>query len=124
LFLQKDPEERMIEACNFTQIFRGAFQACYLGYQIGKEHEGNGLMCEALEAAIQYMFKQQNLHRIMANYMLTNQRSGALLKRLGFVIEGRAKKYLLIHEHWEEHILTSLTNDQWVLPNHLNSSSL
>lgn len=27
--------------------------------------------------------------------------------------EGHAKKYLLINEQWEDHILTSLTNEHW-----------
>lgn len=35
------------------------------------------------------------------------------LHRLGFVVDGRAKKYLLINGQWEDHILTSLTNEHW-----------
>ncbi len=112
LFLKNDPEGKVIGLCNFTQIFRGGFQACYLGYQMGKKHEGKGLMYEALKTAIEYMFKIQNLHRIMANYMPSNKRSGALLKRLGFTIEGKAEKYLLINGYWEDHILTALLTDQ------------
>ncbi len=34
LFLQDDPEGEIIGFCNFSQIFRGPFQACYLGYHI------------------------------------------------------------------------------------------
>ncbi len=33
---------------------------------------------------IRYMQRTQHIHRIMANYMPHNQRSGALLARLGF----------------------------------------
>lgn len=66
---------QMIGACNFSGIIRGAFQACYLGYHIDEAHQGKGLMQEALEAAIAYMFETQNLHRIMANYIPGNERS-------------------------------------------------
>jgi ribosomal-protein-alanine N-acetyltransferase len=45
--------------------------------------------------------------------MPRNQRSGNLLKRLGFVVEGYARDYLLINDRWEDHILTSLTNPDW-----------
>ena len=45
--------------------------------------------------------------------MPSNERSARLLHRLGFVIEGHAKKYLLINGQWEDHILTSLTNENW-----------
>lgn len=53
------------------------------------------------------------MHRIMANYMPHNQRSGNLLTRLGFEREGYAKKYLLIDGTWQDHVLTALMNEQW-----------
>jgi ribosomal-protein-alanine N-acetyltransferase len=39
-------------------------------------------------------------------------RSGRLLGRLGFVIEGYARDYLLVNGRWEDHVLTSLINPQ------------
>lgn len=113
LFLKEDPEGEIIGFCNFSQIFGGPFQACYLGYHIDATLEGKGLMSEAVAKATEYMFETQNLHRIMANYMPSNERSARLLHKLGFVIEGHAKKYLLINGQWEDHILTSLTNENW-----------
>lgn len=56
------------------------------------------------------------MHRIMANYMPHNQRSGALLARLGFEREGYAKDYLLIDGKWQDHVLTALTNKEWLPP--------
>ena len=109
----KEAPEKLIGMCNFTQIFRGAFQACYLGYKIDKDYEGQGLMFEALEQAIRYIFKVEKLHRIMAAYVPTNTRSGAVLDRLGFVVEGYAKNYLLINDKWEDHILTALSFEEW-----------
>ena len=70
-------------------------------------------MSEAVKRTIEYMFEEQNIHRIMANYMPSNTRSAKLLQTLGFTIEGLAKKYLLINGQWEDHILTSLTNQKW-----------
>lgn len=114
LFLKEDSKNEIVGFCNFSQIFRGPFQACYLGYHIDETFEGKGLMSEALAKAIDYMFEKQKLHRIMANYMPSNERSARLLHKLGFVVEGCAKKYLLINGRWEDHILTSLTNENWV----------
>jgi ribosomal-protein-alanine N-acetyltransferase len=110
---KKEQLDIMIGICNFTQIFRGPFQACYLGYKIDYAYEGKGLMTEALQRAIQYVFEDLNLHRIMANYMPANTRSARLLDRLGFVIEGYAQEYLLINHQWEDHVLTALTNQNW-----------
>lgn len=114
LVLKDDPEGEIIGFCNFTPIFRGPFQACYLGYHIDKDFEGKGLMSEAVAKAIEYMFDKEKLHRIMANYMPSNERSARLLNKLGFVVEGCAKKYLLINGQWEDHILTSLINENWL----------
>lgn len=109
IFTRENPNE-IIGLCNFTQIFRGGFQACYLGYKLSKKHEGQGLMKEALEASIHFMFNEIGLHRIMANYMPKNIRSANLLSNLGFRIEGYAPKYLLINGAWEDHVLTAKIN--------------
>lgn len=110
---KKEQLNSIIGICNFTQIFRGPFQACYLGYKIDYECEGKNLMYEALQRTIQYVFEDLHLHRIMANYMPTNTRSAKLLNRLGFVIEGYAREYLFINHRWEDHVLTALTNKNW-----------
>ena len=77
-------KDHIIGLCNYTNIVRGPFQACFLGYSIAKKYEGKGLMFEILESTIDYIFGEKNLHRIMANYVPRNQRSGKLLARLGF----------------------------------------
>lgn len=114
LLLKDNPEGKIIGFCNFSQIFRGPFQACYLGYHIDAAFQGKGLMSEAVAKAVEYMFEEQKLHRIMANYMPSNEKSARLLQKLGFVVEGRAKKYLFINRQWEDHVLTSLTNENWL----------
>jgi ribosomal-protein-alanine N-acetyltransferase len=108
--LRDDRESAVIGDCNFTNFVRGPFQACYLGYKIAERAEGRGLMREALAAAIDYAFETLRLHRIMANYVPTNERSGRLLRRLGFTVEGYARDYLLVGGAWRDHVLTSLTN--------------
>ena len=109
-FERKHPEGRVIGDCSFNEIVRGAFQACYLGYKLDRRAVGQGLMHEALTAAIAYVFDDLRLHRIMANYMPTNERSGRLLRRLGFNVEGYARDYLFIAGGWRDHILTALHN--------------
>jgi ribosomal-protein-alanine N-acetyltransferase len=113
------PAGAIIGTCNYTNIVRGAFQACHLGYQIGREHQGQGLMAEALRAANAFMFEALRLHRIMANFRPENLRSRRLLERLGFVEEGMARDYLFIDGAWRDHVLTSLVNpgyrDDWLL---------
>ncbi|MGB7487320.1 MAG: GNAT family N-acetyltransferase [Phormidesmis sp.] len=100
----------VIGALNFSNFVRGVFQACTVGYSLAYACQGQGYMSEAMHAGINHMFSQRQFHRIGANYIPYNQRSAALLKRLGFVIEGYARDYLYINGRWQDHVLTSLTN--------------
>ena len=104
-------ENEVLGVCNYTNIVRGTFQSCQLGYALAEKHQHKGLMFEALSMTNQYMFDDLGLHRIMAGYLPHNGRSGKLLDRLGFEKEGLARKYLKINGRWEDHLLTSLIND-------------
>jgi len=101
---------------NLSNVVRGVFLACYLGYKLDRRMQGHGYMTEAAQAGIEFAFETLGLHRIMANYMPHNQRSAALLRRLGFTVEGTAKNYLYIAGDWRDHVLASLTNPQPVIP--------
>lgn len=103
-------ETEVIGVCNYTNIIRGTYQACHLGYAVSERHQGKGKMFEALSAANRYVFEEMRLHRIMANYMPHNERSGQLLQRLGFEVEGMAPRLLKINGRWEDHVLTSRIN--------------
>jgi len=102
----------LLGTCHFTNIVRGPFQACHLGFSISEAYQGKGLTFEALSEAIKFVFDVAKLHRIMANYQSENVRSARLLQKLGFEIEGRARSYLKINGEWADHVLSSKINDQ------------
>jgi ribosomal-protein-alanine N-acetyltransferase len=109
LMFGRDAPDRIIGRINYTQIVRGPFQSCMLGYAIDGEIEGRGLMHEALQATLRHVFESLHLHRVQANYLPENLRSARLLQRLGFRVEGRAHAYLFINGAWRDHVLTALT---------------
>jgi len=115
LFVFPRQSGQVIGMINFSHMFRGPFQACYLGYSLDFEWEGQGIMFEALQSALHYVLEELGYHRVMANYLPENERSGRLLQRLGFVVEGRASNYLQIGGQWRDHVLTALTRSS---PNH------
>lgn len=109
LALHAEPE-RVIGSIGLSNISRGAFQSCHLGYGLDQHCQGQGLMREALEAVIRCAFDTLRLHRVQANYQPHNLRSAGLLKRLGFEIEGHAKNYLYLNGAWRDHVLSSRLN--------------
>ena len=109
LFARSAPQE-IVGNLNLTQVHRGAFQSCVLGYNLARDEQGKGYMTEAVTAAVAFAFGTWKLHRIAANYMPRNARSAAVLERCGFQVEGHAPAYLLINGRWEDHVLTAITN--------------
>lgn len=105
----RDHPTRMIGVVNFTAFVRGVSQSCNLGYGLAAEAVGQGYLTEIMPTALGHVFDELHMHRIQANYMPHNERSGALLKRLGFVVEGYARDYLYLNGAWRDHILTSKT---------------
>ncbi|MBE9158524.1 GNAT family N-acetyltransferase [Nodosilinea sp. LEGE 06152] len=115
MFLQAEPKP-LIGTINLNTIVRGALYGATLGYSLSAQYQGQGYMTEAGQRLITYAFGELNLHRIMANYLPHNHRSANVLKRLGFQIEGIARDYLFINGQWQDHVMTSLVNPHWQLP--------
>ncbi len=104
---------RVIGTIGLSNFARGAAQCCTLGYSIDGDLEGRGVMSEALRVVIAHAFGAMHFHRIEANYLPQNERSGNLLRRLGFVVEGYSRDYLRINGAWRDHIRAALINPHW-----------
>ncbi len=111
-----DPAGPLVGTLNFSAFERGRFQCCRLGYGLDAGAEGRGLMSEAIRAATSHVFSVLGFHRIEANYVVGNARSGRTLERCGFTVEGVAARYLFVGDAWRDHVRTSLTNPDPVPP--------
>lgn len=110
LWRREAPHGVVIGGVSLNAIVLGAMRGCFMGYHIDETEQGKGLMTEAVRAVVAYAFDELQLHRVSANYVPTNERSGRLLKRLGFTVEGYARDYLFVGGEWRDHVLTSLIN--------------
>lgn len=102
---------RIVGRLTLSQVFRKAFQNCYLGYFVGEEHNGRGYATEAVRLAVDYAFDDLALHRVQANVMTKNPRSARVLEKAGFRREGTALNYLQIAGRWEDHDLFAITTE-------------
>ncbi|MFT4649249.1 MAG: ribosomal-protein-alanine N-acetyltransferase [Glaciecola sp.] len=102
-----DDDRPVIGVVNISNVIRGSFQAAHVGYSIDALHTRQGLMTEALNGVVEFAFAELDLHRLMANYIPSNAASARTLAKAGFEKEGFAKRYLLINDVWEDHVLTS-----------------
>lgn len=109
-FRRGEEDGPIVGNASLTEIVRGPLLGCNLGYKLDEGCQGQGLMFEGLTAAVAWAFDELGLHRIAASYRPTNERSGKVLRRLGFVVEGYARDYLFIDGAWRDHVLTALVN--------------
>lgn len=88
------------------------FQGAYLGYYGMAAPAGRGLMTEAVGLATAHAFEALGLHRLEANTQPGNTRSIALVKRLGFRLEGFSPCYLRVDGEWRDHERWALLADE------------
>lgn len=63
-----------------------------IGYCIGKAWWHQGIMAEALQAVINYLFDEVGMNRIEAHYDARNPRSGAVMRKCGMQYEGTLRQ--------------------------------
>jgi ribosomal-protein-alanine N-acetyltransferase len=98
---------------NVSEIVRGAFQSAYLGYWIGAPFARQGYMRSGLRNFVDHCFTKANLHRLEANIQPGNGASIALVRELGFQLEGYSPQYLFIDGAWRDHERWAIRNPAW-----------
>lgn len=84
-----------------------------IGYWLGAEYQGLGIMTEACKAIITYAFEDLELNRIEIRAGIHNKKSRAIPERLGFVNEGTARQEEWIYDHYIDHAIYGLLRSEW-----------
>lgn len=113
LFLWDEKEQALIGVINMNEPVAGGLKSAYLGYYLDTQVAGRGYMFEGISLALDYAFKDLDFHRLEANIQPGNERSIALVKRLGFRLEGFSPKYLFIDGAWCDHERWAILIDEW-----------
>ena len=89
--IERNQDRRLIGTCGLFRWNRN-WKSCTVGYELARDAWGDGLMTEALVAALPWGFESMALNRIEAQVHPENAASLKLLRRLGFVEEGRQRQ--------------------------------
>jgi ribosomal-protein-alanine N-acetyltransferase len=108
---------------NVSEIVHGGFQSAYLGYYALEPFAGRGFLHRGLRLVIAHCFGELRLHRLEANIQPENDRSIALVKSLGFRMEGFSPRYLKICGRWRDHERWALLAEDWRVPRQTGAMS-
>ena len=103
----------LVGFANLSEIIRGNLQQAFLGFGAFAGFEGQGYMRELLEQVLRDAFDELGLHRVEANVQPGNERSKALVRRVGFVKEGFSESYLMVAGAWRDHERWAMTEERW-----------
>lgn len=108
---------------NLTTIVRGRLDGTMLGYDAFDPYAGHGLTREGLALVLDLCFapgpEGLGLHRVAADVQPANVRSAGLLRSLGFVHEGHARRLVNIPtlgdpaDDWRDHDRYALHAEDW-----------
>lgn len=115
IFQPEAGQEKLVGGITLSNVRRRAAQFVNLGYWMGQQYAGQGLMTQAVGLCLPFVFDTLDLHRIHAAFLPGNMASRRVLEKNGFVEEGFAQKYLQIDGRWEDHVLFGLHRERYEL---------
>ncbi len=84
-----------------------------LGYWLGENFAGNGIITKSCKAMINYAFTTLNLNRIEIKCATKNYKSKAIAERLHFKQEGILKQVELVNEKFINLYLFVMLKSEW-----------
>lgn len=124
-FLSRDPQAwagfvicdiesgAIVGQVNINNIVYAVFRSGALGYNVFRSSARRGLMTQGLGQVIRHAFAEDGLglHRLEANIQPANAASIALVKRLGFRLEGLSPDFLFLDGAWRDHERWAITTE-------------
>ncbi len=107
-FVFRRYDDRLLGGITLSNVRRGVTQSCSMGYWMGQQYAGQGLMQDAVTTSQSFVFDELGLHRLEAACLPHNDASTTVLLKTGFQKEGHARKYLRIDGKWSDHTLFAM----------------
>ena len=84
-----------------------------LGYWVGEEFQGRGLVTAASRALVSHAFDHAQLNRVEIRCATENDKSRAIPMRLGFREEGLLQDAEWLYDHFVDHIVYAMLARDW-----------
>jgi len=101
--------------CIDCQAIDRANHKVAIGYWLGAEFEGKGLVTRAACAMIDWLFREAGLQRVEIHCATGNHKSRAIAKRLGFTEEATHKQSAWLYDHYVDMVIYAMLKEQWAV---------
>lgn len=88
-------------------------KTAYIGYWLGEEYQGNGIMTEVAKALTHYAFNELNLNKVEIRAAAGNKKSRSIPERLNFVNEGCIRQAEWLYDHYVDHVVYGMLAEEW-----------
>ena len=96
-------DKRLVGQLTVGNIQYGSLRGAHIGYWIGEEYAGRGVIPTAVALAADHCFTVLRLHRIEIAMRPENEPSRRVAEKLGFRYEGERQRFLHIDGDWRDH---------------------
>ncbi len=91
-------------------------RATSIGYWLAADAQGRGLMSAAVSALLDHAFGPMELHRVVIEVVVGNERSAAIPERLGFTREALMREAKLVRGAHRDTTLYAMLAPDWSPP--------
>ncbi|MGG1397675.1 GNAT family protein [Bacillus salipaludis] len=88
-------------------------KTAYIGYWLGEEFQGNGIMTKVAKTLTDYAFNELNLNKVEIRAAVGNKKSRSIPERLNFVNEGCIRQAEWLYDHYVDHVVYGILAEEW-----------
>lgn len=95
-------EGKLCGLIGLEDMKRGYQMSAEIGYWLGEEQRGKGIMTESARAILAFGFQKLQLHKIIIGSFAENEASKHVIERLGFRFVGVRKEHFFKRNEWHD----------------------
>ncbi|MFD2444121.1 GNAT family N-acetyltransferase [Bacillus sp. CGMCC 1.16607] len=88
-------------------------KTAYIGYWLGEEYQGKGIITKVAKDLTNYAFNHLNLNKVEIRAAVENKKSRSIPERLGFINEGVIRQSEWLYDHYVDTVVYGILIQEW-----------
>lgn len=103
----------IVGVASFNEI-NWSNKTAYIGYWLGEEYQGNGIMTRVAKALTDYAITELKLNKVEIRAAVENAKSRSIPERLGYRNEGCVRQAEWLYNHYVDHVIYGILAEEWI----------